>query len=580
MKHVDLSPGLWDAAVREEVEALELDSFQGAPETRSLTGRKGVVSATVSPLAVRSGIETLARGGNAADAAITTALTGVATALGAYVSYAGIVSLVYYDAATGAVSALDAGYNSYLGEDDPMGIPECDFGTGFVASARPGTPRERLGRKTLVPGYMAGIEALHRRFGTLRFGDLFAPAIHYAEEGLVLGPALAAFFERRSAYLGRTPEGRAFFRKPDGSLPRAGERFRQPETAKTLRAVAEQGAAYMYSGAWAEEFVRIVRREGGNVTMEDMRRYEPTWDEPLVARFRGAEINTVNGQGGVMLATGLALVEANGMPGAGHYWTDAQALADLSRIGAFATSVATLKPETIEALAACGVTVRADRPFTTEEARSALATLLSRPAPTPENRAAHSDSLVVIDAAGNVCAMTHTINCMLWGDTDIVVGGVPIPDSAGFQQAALAALTPGDRLPNPISPVIALKDGRPALAAAQIGSCLVPETLRLLLGILGQDQGLAEMQARPPVLLAMPGFGPVAQAEGHIVLPEGRYEAAMLDALDALGIPVSLVPAAGVQGLRGTVVLAGIDADTGMIETCEGQGGYARAAAL
>jgi hypothetical protein len=54
----------------------------------------------------------------------------------------------------------------------------------------------------------------------------------------------------------------------------------------------------------------------------------------------------------------------------------------------------------------------------------------------------------------------------------------------------------------------------------------------------------------------------------------------MLDALDALGVPVSIVPAAAVQGLRGTVVLARIDADTGMIETCEGQGGYARAAAF
>ena len=60
----------------------------------------------------------------------------------------------------------------------------------------------------------------------------------------------------------------------------------------------------------------------------------------------------------------------------------------------------------------------------------------------------HSNAVVVIDKEGNIAAITHTINSVIWGDTGIVVGGIPIPDSAGFQQARLATIKPGDRVPN------------------------------------------------------------------------------------------------------------------------------------
>lgn len=63
----------------------------------------------------------------------------------------------------------------------------------------------------------------------------------------------------------------------------------------------------------------------------------------------------------------------------------------------------------------------------------------------------HSNSVVVVDGEGNVVALTHTINTVIWGDTGMVVDGVPLPDSAGFQQKALAKINPGDRLPHPIA---------------------------------------------------------------------------------------------------------------------------------
>jgi gamma-glutamyltranspeptidase/glutathione hydrolase len=578
---VDLSPPNWDQAARDRVEALEKSSLRGAPATVTVTGAGGVVSATISPLAVHAGIETLAQGGNAADAAVAVALTGVATALGAYASYAGIVSVVYYEAKTGKVHALDGGFNSYLGEHDPLSIPNCDFGAmpvPIIADA----PRERLGRKTLVPGFMAGLESLHQRFGRLRFGDLFAPAIWYAEEGLELDAGLATMFQTRANYLDRTEEGRAFFYQSDGSLPVAGDTFRQPETAKTLRAVAEQGCAYMYTGAWGEAFVRTVQREGGKVTAEDMARYQPTWAEPLTAEFYGAQVNTVSGRGGVELLTGLAMIEAARLEEGGLYWEDPEAFLALSRVAGFAISYSVLKPALVEALKAHGVTPDAVRPMTRDEAEKSAPVILSGACSVPADKPSHSDSLVVIDKDGNVAAMTHTINCVTWGDTGIVVGGVPLPDAAGFQQSALAAIQPGDRLPHAISPVIVLTDGKPALAAAQVGSCMLPEALRLMLGLFGQNLNLAALQAKPPLLVTFPGISTTdgEEFDGQFTLPAGRYDEAFLERLKDAGATLHLLSRDQVLGLRGTVVTARVNPSTGRPEACEAEGTHVRAEAL
>ena len=78
--------------------------------------------------------------------------------------------------------------------------------------------------------------------------------------------------------------------------------------------------------------------------------------------------------------------------------------------------------------------------------------------------------------------------------------GVPIPDSAGFQQATLAGLKPGDRVPHQIIDTIAFKGDTPVLATGCIGASLIPESIRVLLGVLGKHQDLATVMAAPPLL--------------------------------------------------------------------------------
>ena len=100
LEAADLSPAKWAAAERERAEKQEAAGWTPSV-ARSISSKKGVISAIASPIAVQAGVEALRQGGTAADSAATVALTEIATQLGSVVSYAGIMTLVYYDAQDG-----------------------------------------------------------------------------------------------------------------------------------------------------------------------------------------------------------------------------------------------------------------------------------------------------------------------------------------------------------------------------------------------------------------------------------------------------------------------------------------------
>jgi gamma-glutamyltranspeptidase / glutathione hydrolase len=276
---------------RERAERIEAERWWPV-SARTVTGKGGLVAATVSPIAVQAGLQALRCGGNAADAAATVALTQISTQLGSVVSFAGILSTLYYEAGTGQVHALDAGYNTYEGETDPKTIPMSDLGEFNLGQAHINlgqTPSVigANGRKTLVPGFMAGIQALHDRFGQLPSKALFQPAIWYAENGVTISPILAGYFRQRKDCLSQTPEGRAFLAGAGSSQPQVGDVFLQPQLVQTLRCVATHGARYMYEGAWADAFVATVRKAGGKVSSDDLANYQASWDDACAGEVFG-----------------------------------------------------------------------------------------------------------------------------------------------------------------------------------------------------------------------------------------------------------------------------------------------------
>jgi hypothetical protein len=145
------SPNDWPD--RDRYLALDVDSIPNFHPTQKLHSAKAMIAGVTNPFAVHEGLETLKRGGSAADAALTTALAQIALNAGAAMSYAGILTAVYYDANSGKVYSLNAGWNTPRNETEPLSIP------------RPGTAS---GRTALVPGFMAARASLRASLRRIR----------------------------------------------------------------------------------------------------------------------------------------------------------------------------------------------------------------------------------------------------------------------------------------------------------------------------------------------------------------------------------------------------------------------------
>lgn len=556
----DFSPAAWPQEIRKHAEAQEAS---WAPlQSRTVEGKAGMVSATVSPIAIRAGLSMLRQGGTAADAAVSVALTQVATQLGSVVSYAGIAMVVYYEAKTGKVYSLDAGYGTWRGETDPATIAPGDLSA--LTGGPPPALGKDLGRQILVPGFMAGIEAMQKRFGRYGLREALAPAIYYAQNGVTISPTLAGLFQMRRAYFNRTAAGRAFMAQSGHEVPLSGDVFRQPALARTLKAVAKNGAAEMYTGRWAADFVREVRREGGKAEAADLAAYRPLWSEAAATKVFGHPVYT---NGGNSLAryqffTALHAAEAMNLETRGPYWEDGETLKALSRIGQAVASAPQLLPADEQLLKSKGADTSLEGQ-TTKAYGQALAAALPELFGVPDTASHHSNAVVVADKAGNIAIVTHTINTVVWGDTGMVVGGIPLPDSAGFQQARLAALKPGSRLPNEIADFLVTDAaGRPVLAGGSIGTSLHPEVLRLVLSHIGQGLPLAKAAAAPPLLINPdPQSYALPLARRPLLVAEGSFDAAVLDPLKRAGAIIAAAPAAQVSALRGTVAMIGFEPD-------------------
>jgi len=558
-----LDPRNWPDSL---LQSLELEQSQSwTPAKAGITiSSGGLISATVSPLAVEAGKRALAAGGTAADAAATVALTQVTTELGSVVSFGGIMTALYYDAETGQVTALDAGYDSYEGELDPASIPNADLGP-LRPDEHVDTARD-FGRMTLVPGFMAGIEALQGRFGKLPFGDLFIPSISFAEDGVTVSPILESFFNLRAQAFQRTEGGRAFLAQSGRQVPVAGDRFVQAELAKTLRAVAENGSSEMYRGEWARHYVEVVRREGGNITADDMAFYQPTWAEPYCTDAFGSRvfITPLPNAGAYGISLGLHLAEELGFNRDNSLFDNPRTWASFSRIAALASTAPGLDPAFAAMIQDEGMDISPGRWLSKSFAHELAPRIFQMQSTSSIEEPRHSNSIAVVDKWGNICVITHTINAVIWGGSGIVVGGIPVPDSAGFQQARLAYVKPGDRVPHEIVDTIVLKEGVPVLATASIGSSLAAESLRILIGRLAHQQSLSSIMSAPTHLSR---FGPTpldVSEDGFVVLvPEGSYSEAFLSAVKAEGVQAVEVPPSQVDALRGTVSAISLDDESG-----------------
>jgi gamma-glutamyltranspeptidase/glutathione hydrolase len=233
----------------------------------------GIVAAS-QPLAAQAGVQVLERGGNAIDAAIATnAVMGVVEPQSCGIG--GDLFAIVSEAKTGRLHGLNA--NGWA----PRAL------TLALLKSQGLTEMPSNGIHTVtVPGAVAGWEALRTRLGTLPMSDLLAAAIAYADEGFPVSDVISAHWASLADKLAAEPAARKTY-LPDGRAPRAGEVFRNPDLAGSLRLIATDGAAAFYKGRIADAIVAISRETGGTLAAADLSEFAPEWVDPISTTYRG-----------------------------------------------------------------------------------------------------------------------------------------------------------------------------------------------------------------------------------------------------------------------------------------------------
>jgi gamma-glutamyltranspeptidase/glutathione hydrolase len=276
------------------VETPDLDRFTSRRSTAY--GRNGLV-ATSQPLAAEAGLEILRSGGNAFDAAVATAavlnvVEPTSTGVGGDV-------FALYRTSEGTVGAMRS-CGGAPGEATREAVRD------RLAAQSEREPEAvtmpRTGAHTVtVPGTARGWEATVEQLGTMSFGEVLQPAIRYAREGFVVTPFIAEKW-KHGAELFQDTYARSVF-LPAGHTPQPGDVVHFDDLGQSLQQLADDGADALYEGPLGEQIVSIVQDGGGFLSMDDLRRFEPEFLEPISTTYGGVEVYELppNNQGLIAL---------------------------------------------------------------------------------------------------------------------------------------------------------------------------------------------------------------------------------------------------------------------------------------
>ncbi|KAM0322749.1 hypothetical protein ACHAQA_009340 [Verticillium albo-atrum] len=257
--------------------------FTRFPSRRSVVhSTKGIVSCT-QPLAAKCGIEVLQAGGNAADAAVAVA-AGLNITEPCSTGIGGDMFILYYDAKTNKVSAMNG--SGRAGNKCSLETIRKDLGVKEGASAK--IPSKSVHAVT-VPGAAAGWVDTVERFGSgkVSLDKILAPAIELGEQGFPVSDITGYYWTTAESILrDASPNFGEMLKKDpqakDGvRAPRPGEIMKNPNLARTFRALATEGKKGFYQGRIAEEYVKVCKDLGGHIELEDLTHHLETGSEPV-----------------------------------------------------------------------------------------------------------------------------------------------------------------------------------------------------------------------------------------------------------------------------------------------------------
>ncbi|MFI5093610.1 MAG: gamma-glutamyltransferase [Candidatus Acidiferrales bacterium] len=450
---------------------------------QAVRGTHGMV-ATDEELGSQAGVEILKRGGNAVDAGVA-----VAFALAVVEPAAGNIGgggFMLVRLADGRSTFFDyrevapgkATRDMYIGADGKLVKNLSVIGYKSVA----------------VPGTVAGLELALKTYGKLKLADVMAPAIRLAEDGFPISEKMAKQLEDQREYLQEFAVSRRIFLN-DGKMFKAGDTFKQPELAATLKRIAKNGAAEFYRGETAHMIADDMQRMGGLIRLEDLAQYQPKMRQPLHADYEldGHKWEVISSpppsSGGVAIIEAMNMLQ--GVPLKG--WNDLESVhmvvETMRRV--FADRAAYLADPDFSRVPVDGLTSECyaneleatidplhATPSSAVKAGTPHVCGVSAAMPAPQTvsglgEGQHTTHFSVVDSAGNAVASTYTLNdsygshvtstagFLLNDEMDDFTTQPGVPNALfGLIQSKANAIAPGHRPLSSMVPTMVLRDGK------------------------------------------------------------------------------------------------------------------------
>ena len=448
--------------------------------------RSGMVVAQ-EPLAAEVGVAVLKSGGNAVDAAVA-----VGFALAVTHPFAGNLGgggFMLVRLADGRSTFIDfretapgkASHDMYL---DSNGAPTKDSIIGWRASGVPGTVR--------------GLELAQKKFGSKPWASLVQPAIDLAAKGFPVSHSQMESWRGYEESLSKFPESKRIFLK-GGAGYEWQENFRQPELARTLGRIAASGSIDFYEGETAKLLADAMAKNGGLITLDDLRNYRAVERTPLEGDYHGYHIITSPppSSGGVGILQMLAMLDGSGYEtsGAGsaaeyHYLAEVMRRFYADRSSYLGDPEFVKNP--IAALLDAGY-VRTRR--ASIDPAHATPSDDVNPGLPAGHEGANTTHFSIVDAQGNCVALTYTLNngygsavtvpgagFLLNDEMDDFSAKPGTPNMFGLVQGENNSIAPGKRPLSSMTPTIVTKDGKPFLVlGAPGGATIISALLQVML---------------------------------------------------------------------------------------------------
>jgi gamma-glutamyltranspeptidase / glutathione hydrolase len=493
------------------------------------SGSRGMVVSN-HPLASAAGMEMLAAGGNAIDAAIATlfVLTVVEPMM------VGIIG--------GGMAHIRLADGSHRFIDGQSTVP---------LRVRPDTYRSKPGsahdvfdtiddenltgpKAVAVPGSLKAWCETLQRFGTMSLADVMQPAIKHASRGFLVTPYLHECIVDGASEMLRDKAISAIY-LPNGSPLKAGDRVMQAEYAQTLATIARDGEAALYRGPLGDILLDYMKAHGGFITREDLTSYKTVERGPIRGAYRGWEIlgPPPPAASGVHIAQMLNILEGYDLAAMGFGTAETiHHLAEVLKIAFADRAAASGDPDFIKV----PVEQLISKDYAGERRRAIDSSRAQRwGAGVQQLEGAHTTHMTAADAMGNVVATTQTIN-NLFGAKFLIPGLGTVPNNYmnlyDPRPGHALSLAPGKRVTTSMSPMMALRHGKLVYALGLPGGKRIfPSALQALINLIDHGMSLQEAVEAPRVW-----------TEGNALEVESAVPERVRADLMALGQEVMVVP--------------------------------------